>query len=116
MPWSGVRDHIDVADCFVFSSLREHSSAQCLEAAARGVPIVALDQDGICDVLPAVAVAKARTDTDDLAGALAEAMVAAVSDPLRWARASRAALDWAAQNTWDRKVATAELADREVVG
>ena len=116
VPWSQVGRYLDAADCFVFSSLRDSSSAQCLEAAARGVPIVAFDLDGICDFLPDQAVVKARVDTPDLPGSLAAAMSTAVADPGRWERARARAIAWARENTWDQKVVAAERIYERLAG
>ena len=48
--WDDVKRLYDSASVFLFTSLRETFGAQFLEALARGLPAVALDQHGIGDV------------------------------------------------------------------
>ncbi|MDQ1295301.1 MAG: hypothetical protein QG608_3186 [Actinomycetota bacterium] len=108
VPWAEVRRHLDAADCFVFSSLRDSGSAQVLEAAGRAVPTVALERDGICDVMPRAAGVMVSEETDDLPGSLAAGMLQVVEDRERWSRMSAACLQWAGEHTWPRQAAVAE--------
>jgi glycosyltransferase involved in cell wall biosynthesis len=103
LPWPEVRELMDAADCFVFSSLRDSFGGQCLEAAARGLPLAVFNHHGAGELLPDAATRKARVDVPDLAGELAEAMLEVVADPVCWRAMSRAAVEWAAQQTWDAK-------------
>ena len=51
-PWPEVRELMDAADCFVFSSLRDSFGGQCLEAAARGLPLAVFNHHGAGELLP----------------------------------------------------------------
>jgi len=108
VPWDRVRQYLDRADCFVFSSLRDSGSAQVLEAAGRGVPTVALDRDGVCDLMPRGAGVTVDDRTDDLPGSLAGGMLRVVEDRERWSLMSASALHWASGQTWPRQAAAAE--------
>jgi glycosyltransferase involved in cell wall biosynthesis len=52
VPWTRAIDAMDTAHALVFTSLRDSSGAQLLEAMARGLPVITLDHQGAADHVP----------------------------------------------------------------
>jgi glycosyltransferase involved in cell wall biosynthesis len=115
VPWSDVKKLYDSASAFLFTSLRDSSGAQFLEALGRGLPAVALDHHGIGDVKvgPAAIKVPLPAKPDELPGLLASALRAVLSDG-EWESRSAAGVSWAAENVWSAKAAAATQIYREI--
>jgi glycosyltransferase involved in cell wall biosynthesis len=115
LPWSQVREHYDSASVFVFSSLRDSSGSQFLEALGRGLPAVTLDLHGIGDLKVGLAAEKV-----ELPHRPAE-LPARMADALRkiltgddWEARSAAGTAFAAEHVWSAKVEAMSEIYREV--
>jgi glycosyltransferase involved in cell wall biosynthesis len=117
VPWQDIKHLYDSASVFLFTSLRDSSGSQFLEALGRGLPAVALDHHGIgdLDVGPAALKVALPRNPDDLADRLASALQTVLCDH-QWELRSAAGVDWAAGNVWPAKAATATQIYREIVG
>ena len=117
LPWAEVQELYTRADAFLFTSVRDASGAQVLEAAAKGLPTVAIRQSGVGRWLPAMAGKLVEPlPGDDLPGRLADAVVSLLAEsPAEWLARSSAAYEWAAQNTWTVRAKTLSDLYEEVV-
>ena len=117
VPWTQMRQLYDGASVFLFTSLRDSSGSQFLEALGRGLPAVALNHHGIGDLDVGRAAVKVDLPgrTRDLPGLLAAALAEVISDPA-WAQRSADAVGWASGHTWAAKAAAASAVYRDVVG
>jgi glycosyltransferase involved in cell wall biosynthesis len=108
LDWSSVFGWYDKADVHLFTSIRDTSSAQGLEGAARGLPTVTLSHSGGggCDHLPDDGAIKVKAmPTDTLGQRLGDAVTEILFDTAGYERRSAAMLRFAADNTWDAKAA-----------
>jgi len=109
--FTGMIPHAEVqvaysnAAAMLFSSVRDSFGAQVLEAAAKGCPVIGLDQSGFGYWYPPEAGRKvAPTPSSTLVARLAAAMTDVLScTPERWAEASLASIQWASEMTWTAK-------------
>jgi glycosyltransferase involved in cell wall biosynthesis len=117
VPWDEVRRLCDSASVFLFTSLRDSSGSQFLEALGRGLPAVALDHHGIGDVDVGAAAVKVPLPPDphDLPGQLAAALQAVLCDS-EWETRSALGIEWAGEHVWSAKAAAATEIYREIVG
>jgi glycosyltransferase involved in cell wall biosynthesis len=123
--WSGKRltsDEVRTAylehDALLFTSLRETSGAQLLEAMAVGLPVITLDLHGARNVVPADAGIRVPVTTpEEVVRKLAAAVdrFAAMSAKQKNAM-SRAGWEFAQANTWTRRAANAQALYAELVG
>ncbi len=102
LPWDAVQQELASAKVHLFTGVRDSSSAQTLEAAARGVPTVALDQFGLRrffhrEGFVLVDPAPGRSLPERLGSALARALE---WDERSWRAQSDAARRFAAENTY----------------
>jgi glycosyltransferase involved in cell wall biosynthesis len=101
IPWTEVQDLYDDSDVLLFTSVRESFGAQIAEAAAAGLPIVAVDLHGVSSLVPRdVAVKVPFTDQAATAAGLAEGLVDVLTDPARHQRMSRASTQFAYSVAW----------------
>lgn len=116
VPWKDMKSLYDSASVFFFTSLRDSSSSQFLEALGRGLPTVALDHHGIADadVGPAALKVALPQRPSDLPGPLASALQTILRDR-EWEVRSAAGVNWAAGHTWPMKAAAATRIYREIV-
>jgi glycosyltransferase involved in cell wall biosynthesis len=116
VPWNDVRCLYDSASVFLFTSLRDSSGSQFLEALSRGLPAVALDHHGIgdLDVGPAALKVALPQRPHDLPGLLASAMRTILCDR-EWERRSAAGVKWAVGHVWPAKAAAATQIYKEIV-
>ena len=116
VPWADVRGLYDSASVFLFTSLRDSSGSQFLEALGRGLPAVALDHHGIgdLDVGPAALKVALPRRPNHLPPRLAAAMQTVLCDD-EWRCAARPRR-WAAEHVWHAKAATAAQIYRELAG
>jgi len=105
LDWPSVQRLYDEADVFLFTSIRDTSSAPGMEAAARGLPVVTLSHSGGggCDHYPDAGVTKVSSmPIASLASRFGQAVVEVLTaDDYEWR--SKAMLDFAAENAWDAK-------------
>jgi glycosyltransferase involved in cell wall biosynthesis len=107
--WEQALQAYDEADVLLFTSLRDSSGVQTLEAWSRGLPVVHLDHQGIGDFsAPGGAVAVPLGDPADLPDRLARALHDVLADDEARAHMAQAALRWARRHTWAAKAETAE--------
>jgi glycosyltransferase involved in cell wall biosynthesis len=116
VPWSQVMEYCDAASVFLFTSLRDSSGAQFLEAMGRGLPAVALDHHGIGDLKVGLAAEKVEIprNPDELHGRIAAALGTILTGD-EWEARSAAAVGWAAGHVWPAKAAAATAIYKEVV-
>jgi glycosyltransferase involved in cell wall biosynthesis len=116
VPWEDMNSLYDSASVFFFTSLRDSSSSQFLEALGRGLPTVALDHHGVgdVDVGPAALKVALPQRPQDLPGRLASALQTILSDD-EWELRSAAGVNWAGGHTWPKKAAAATEIYRELV-
>ena len=103
LSYAEVQTAYENAAAMLFSSLRDSSGAQVLESAAKGCPVIALNQSGIGYWYPDNAGIKvAPTPAAYLPQSLADAMIRMLTmQDEEWATMSEAALLWAREHTWD---------------
>jgi len=90
---------LDDSDALLFTSLRDTSGTQLLEAAARGVPILGINHQGIGDFVPKDGGRLVPLDqADHLASELATAATDLLESPHAWKAASIAARSFAEQH------------------
>jgi glycosyltransferase involved in cell wall biosynthesis len=108
IPWRDLKPVYDSASVLLFTSLRDSSGSQFLEALSRGVPAVALDHHGIADLDVGLAALKVGLTENpaDLPGRLAAALETILCDD-EWDRRSEACVTWAAGHVWPAKAAAA---------
>lgn len=116
LTWEQMLGEYDESDFYVFVSMRDSSCPGVVEAAARGVPTLAVRHQGVGYLVPSkvasgpVRVRSGAQVVEDLVAAYAQATV-----PDEYLLRSRLAIDFARTTTWTAK-ATAALAliDQEV--
>jgi glycosyltransferase involved in cell wall biosynthesis len=108
VPWREITELYDSATVFLFSSLRDSSGSQFLEALGRGLPAVALDHHGVGETDVGIAAVKVPLPEEpaELPRLLGGALLDVVTDD-GWAERSAAGVTWAAQHTWPAKAAIA---------
>jgi glycosyltransferase involved in cell wall biosynthesis len=116
VPWDTVRELCDSASAFLFTSLRDSSGSQFLEALGRGLPAVALDHHGIGDTDTGSAAIKVALSArpQELPGALGRALRTVLTDD-QWEMRSAAGVKWAAEHVWAAKAQAASQIYREIV-
>jgi glycosyltransferase involved in cell wall biosynthesis len=116
VPWEELKSLYDSASAFLFTSLRDSSGSQFLEALSRGLPAVALDHHGIgdLDVGPAAFKVALPDQPSDLPARLASALQTILSDS-EWESRSAAGVNWAAGHVWPAKAAAATQIYQEIV-
>jgi glycosyltransferase involved in cell wall biosynthesis len=105
--WPRVMRLYDEADVLMLTSIRDSSTATGMEAAARGLPIVALSHSGGggCDDYPDLGVTKVTAmPVASVATRLGQAATEVLNDN-DYQRRSKVILEFAAENTWDAKAA-----------
>jgi glycosyltransferase involved in cell wall biosynthesis len=102
LPWARVQELYSHAEVMLFTSIRDSFGAQVLEAAAKGLPAVAIRRSGVGRWLPPLAGNLVDPlPGHDLPERLAEAVLSLLAEsPAGWLARSSAAHEWAVQNTW----------------
>ena len=115
VPWKEIGRLYSSASVFLFTSLRDSSGSQFLEALGKGLPAVALDHHGIGDTEVGAAAIKVAIPAEprELPGRLASAMQTVLCDD-QWESRSAAGIKWAGEWTWPAKAATASQIYKEV--
>lgn len=116
LSWDEVRAAYLEHDALLFTSLRETSGVQLLEAMALGLPVITLDLHGARDVVPDDAGIKVPVTTPAaVVCALASAIDRFASMSVEQKNAmSRAGWEFARTSTWPMRAAAAELLYREI--
>ncbi len=117
LSWEEVRAEYLKHDVLLFTSLRETSGVQLLEAMAVGLPVITLDLHGARDVVPEEAGIKVPVTTPaEVVCGLANAVDRFASMSVDQKNAmSRASWDFARTSTWASRAAKAELLYAELV-
>jgi glycosyltransferase involved in cell wall biosynthesis len=106
VPWPEAQAILASCDVMLFTSLRETFGSQVLEAAAAGVPIVALDLHGVASLVPPSAAVKVPfLAPADAVVRLGDALASLLSDPRAMEDMSRGALRFAQQESWPARAA-----------
>ncbi len=107
--WKEVQEIYKIASVFVFSSLRDSSGAQVLEASAKGVPVVVLEESGISQWLPEKGSIKVELGKrDELIKNLSDEIIKVLSfSNSEWLEASKSISKFAAENSW--KIKTSQM-------
>jgi glycosyltransferase involved in cell wall biosynthesis len=116
VPWEDLKSLYDSASAFLFTSLRDSSGSQFLEALSRGLPAVVLDHHGIGDLDVGLAAIKVALPNNpgDLPARLATALRTILCDQ-EWESRSIAGVNWASGHTWPTKAAAASQIYRQIV-
>ncbi|MDT0213302.1 glycosyltransferase [Rothia sp. ARF10] len=106
VPWTEITELYDSSSVFLFTSLRDSSGSQFLEALGRGLPAVALDLHGVgdLDVGPAAVKVPLPAQPDELPTRVGDALRDILTDG-SWPERSAAGVSWASAHTWPAKAA-----------
>ncbi|MGW6097124.1 glycosyltransferase family 4 protein [Streptomyces sp. NPDC055157] len=116
VPWDQALRAYDEADVLLFTSLRDSSGVQTLEAWSRGLPVVHLNHQGIGDFsAPGGAVAVPLGHPAGLPDRLAQALHGVLTDDEARVHMSKAAVRWARRHTWAAKAEAAERLYHELL-
>ena len=108
VPWADVQAAYDRADTLLFTSLRDTTGIQLLEAMSRGVPIVALDHQGAAALIPDSAGIKVPvSDARQTATGLARAIERLAEDRDLLLSMGNSAIQAASFHTWENKALSA---------
>lgn len=108
LPWPNVAEYYANSRVFLFPSLRDSFGSQVLEAAASGLPTVALNHHGIGDFFPDEAGAKIRLGAPaSVIQESADATVRLLLEDSQWLASSNGALEFARRNTWRQRAGDA---------
>jgi glycosyltransferase involved in cell wall biosynthesis len=104
IPWIAVKDEYLNSDVFLFTSLRDSSGMQLLEAMACALPIVGLDHQGVRDFVPNNAGIKVPvTNPNETVKALAQAIEYMYHHPEERSEMGRIGYEYAKTQTWKQK-------------
>jgi glycosyltransferase involved in cell wall biosynthesis len=105
-----------ISDVFLFTSLRDSTGSQLIEAMAFGLPIVTLDHHGAHDFVPDTAAIKVPvTEPATAVRELAAALTELWRDPARLHRMGANSLAFAQDQTWDKVLQRAIDIYRKVI-
>jgi glycosyltransferase involved in cell wall biosynthesis len=108
VPWHDAIQAYRNHDVFLFTSLRESEGVQLLEAMAGGAAVVTLDHQGPRLAVPDGAGIKVPvTMPQETVVRLAHALERLAREPNTVQAMGIVGMEWAAENTWDKKVAQA---------
>ena len=105
IPWAEVTQQYHDHDLFMFTTLRDSSPAQLMEAMAYGLPILTLDLHGSGFMVPDDAGIKVPAHTPEATvKALTEAVEYLYHHPEERNRLGKNGFDFARSQTWEKKV------------
>ncbi|MCC6948877.1 MAG: glycosyltransferase [Bradyrhizobiaceae bacterium] len=108
VPWQEAIKAYRTHDVFVYSSLRDSEGLQLLEAMAGGAAVLTLDHHGSRLAVPDSAGIKVPVGSpEETAASLAGALERLAREPETLKAMSISGMKWAAENTWEKKVARA---------
>ncbi|HEY7071379.1 MAG TPA: glycosyltransferase family 4 protein [Acidimicrobiales bacterium] len=117
LPWAEVMELYATCDALLFTSVRDSLGSQLVEAAASGLPIVAVDLHGAASIVPSAAALKVPfVDVGSTAAGLARALVRVLTDETTYGRLSRGAIDFARSQTWPARVRRIEQVYDDATG
>lgn len=117
VPWTRMSELFASHDVFVFPSLRDSQGTVVLEAMARGLPLIALNHQGVANVLSDNAGIKVPvTDPTSTVRGMADAMRTLADNLSLRQQMGECALSRAAEHLWDRRAETMNRWYEEVVG
>lgn len=117
VPWDDALGIVAAADVMLFTSLRESLGSQVVEAAALGVPLVALDLHGVASLFPPDGAVKVPFTTPATTAAdLAAALHRVLRDPDLRASLARGARRFAEEERWPSRARRMTSVYREVLG
>jgi len=115
VPWNEVLAAYSKHDVFLFTSLRDTSGAQLIEAMAQGAAMVVLDHHGAKAVVAESAGIRVPVTTPEgTVNGLARALERLAGDPETLAEMAKNGIKFAADHTWRRKVTRAEALYHDV--
>lgn len=101
IPWIDVKDEYFNSDVFLFTSLRDSSGMQLLEAMAYSLPIIGLDHHGTRDFVPNGAGIKVPvTNPNETVKGLAQAIEYMFAHPEERVKMGRIGYEFAKTQTW----------------
>ena len=104
VPWSRMSSLYEIADAFVFTSLRDAFGTQVLEAMAHELPILTLNHQGMAWFVPEDAGIKVPvTNPHDTVTELAKGIRSLALSPQLRKRMGKAAFEFAQTQTWDKR-------------
>ena len=104
IPWDEVQVLLRSARVHLFSSLRDQSGAQVLEAAAAGIPTIATTQTGSWRwIHPSAGWIADASNNERLVNQLTAHLVTAFTDDPAWQRKANESLVLARSETWENK-------------
>lgn len=105
IPWDEVQQRYKQARVFIFSSLRDTIGAQVLEAAAKGVPIITLENSGVSQWLPpgGAIVSKLGSKSETIKNLSNSINQVFYYSKEEWLNSSKIANNWAVKNSWKSK-------------
>lgn len=116
VPWTQMNELFARCDALVFPSLRDSQGTIVLEAMARGMPVIALNHQGVASVVPVGAGIKVPVTTpQETIDGLASAMRRLAADPQARAAMGQLARACAAEQTWDKRAVRMSAWYEEVV-
>ncbi|HEY9621761.1 MAG TPA: glycosyltransferase family 4 protein [Crinalium sp.] len=105
LSWEAVREQYLKNDAMLFTSLRDTTGAQLLEAMAQAMPIITLDHHGAKDSVPANAGIKIPImNPTDTVNAMARAIEYMYEHPEERLAMGQAGYEYAKTQTWTQKV------------
>lgn len=101
IPWIEVKNAYLNSDVFLFTSLRDSTGMQLLEALSQGLPIIGLNHQGVKDFVPAEAAIKVPiTNSTDTIKGIAKAIEYLFEHPKERLEMGRIAYEFAKIYTW----------------
>ncbi len=105
IPWIEVKNEYLNSDIFFFTSLRDSTGMQLLEALAQGLPIIGLNHQGVRDFVPNNASIKVEvTNPNQTVQGLAKAIEYMFEHPEKRLEMGRVGYEFAKQYTWKQNV------------
>jgi len=113
VPWLDLVQAYDQSGVLLFTSIRDTTGVQLLEAGSRGLPIVAINHQGVRDYVPRAAGHLVEVvEADALPAALAEAVLELTQDDERYEVACRTARAFAESHSLAASTTEIEAAYR----
>jgi glycosyltransferase involved in cell wall biosynthesis len=107
--WPAVLDLYAASDVLLFTSVRESFGSQLVEAAASGLPLVAIDLHGVASILPDDAASKVPlAGVPATVAGLSAALTEVLTDGEAYERLSAGAVAFARSETWPVRVERVE--------